>query len=116
MEYLYDEGENCIFMHPETYEQVGLPKERLAPFARLIQPNDQVQVDFLEGTPIEVRYPPSVELEFRSTPEPIHLDDSSLFKPAELGNGMEVQVPQFGKQGDIIRIEVSSGQYLERVR
>ncbi len=116
MEYLYDDGDQCILMHPETYEQVALPKASLGPFARYVQPNQQLQVEFLEGAPIEVSYPPSADLEVRSTPEPIHVEDSSLLKDAVLENGLEVQVPQFIKEGDIVRIEVETGKYLERVR
>lgn len=116
MEYLYDDADQCVLMHQETYEQIPLPKALLGPFARYVQPNQQLQVEFLEGAPIAVSYPATADLEVRSTPEPIHVDDSSLLKDAVLENGLEAQVPQFIKEGDIVRIEVETGKYLERVR
>ena len=116
MEYLYDDGEQCILMHPETYEQVGVPKTALGCFARYLQANQQIEVEFLEGEPIDVRHPASVELGVRSTPAPIHLENSSVLKDAVLENGVEVHVPQFIKEGDIVRIDVETGKYLERIR
>lgn len=116
MEFLYEETDQCVFMHPETYEQVSLPKESLGPFLGFLQPNQSLQVEFCEDQPVEVIYPPSVELRVESTPPALHLHHSSVFKDATLENGMEVQVPQFIKDGDTVRIEVETGKYLERVR
>lgn len=116
MEFLYEEGDQCMFMHPETYEQVGLPKESLAPFLRYLRANQSLQVGFYEGAPVEVIYPASVELQVDTTPEALHLQDSSVLKDATLENGMKVHVPQFIKEGDTVRVEVETGKYLERVR
>jgi elongation factor P len=116
LEFLYEEGDSCVFMHPQTYEQVSLAKENLGAFLRFLQPNQSVQVEFLEGSPVEVICPSSVEVKIETTPEPLHMDNSSVYKDATLENGLEVQVPQFIKSGDTIRIEVETGKYLERVR
>ncbi len=117
LEFLYDEADQCIFMHPETYEQVSLPKESLGPFLPFLQPNQQLQVEFLEEEPVKVCYPSSVDLRVESTPDALHhVDDSGIFKNATLENGTEVQVPQFIKVGDTVRIDVETGKYLERVR
>jgi len=116
MEYLYEDGDLCFFMHPETFEQVALEKERLGPFIRYMEPNQRMDVEFLEGTPIQVRCPETVELRVQTTPEPLHMDNSSVLKSAILENGMEVEVPQFIKDGDLVRIEVETGKYLKRIR
>ena len=116
MEFLYEDGEQSVFMHPDTYEQVYLPSESLGAFQAFIQPNQSVQVELLEGTPLKVSCPSTVDVRVETTPEPIHSDDSSLLKDATLENGMEVQVPQFIKSGDTIRIEVESHKYVDRVR
>lgn len=116
MEYLYDDGDLCVFMHPETFEQIELPRARLGPFARFIQPNQRVEVRFLDEAPVEVAYPETVDLKVERTSEAIHTEDSTLLKPAVLENGMEVQVPQFVKPGDMVRIEVATGRYVERLR
>ncbi|MFQ5526965.1 MAG: elongation factor P [Thermoanaerobaculia bacterium] len=116
MEYLYDDGDQCVVMHPETYEQIGIPRTSFGSFARYLQPNREVEVEFLEGEPFQVRPPATIELEVRSTPAPIHLENSSVPKEAILDNGVEAHVPQFIKEGDVVRIEVETGKYLERVR
>jgi elongation factor P len=116
MEFLYEDGDFCVFMHPETYEQVNLPKESLGSFLPYLEPNQSMKVELLDGEPLQVDYPATVELLVESTPEPLHMDDSSVPKDATLSNGMEVQVPQFVKEGDTVRIDVETGKCLERVR
>jgi elongation factor P len=88
MEYLYDDGDLCFFMHPETFELVALAKESLGSFGRFMEPNQRVDVEFLEGTPVQVHYPETVELRVQTTPEPLHIED----------------------------IEVDTGKYLKRIR
>ena len=116
MEYLYEDGDLCFFMHPETFEQVALAKASLGPFCRFMEPNQQVDVEFLEGTPVQVHYPETVELRVQTTAEPLHTEDATVFKEAILENGMEVEVPQFVKGGDLVRIEVDTGKYVKRIR
>ena len=116
MEFLYEDGDFCVLMHPETYEQVNFPKESLGPFYPYLEPNQSLKVELLDGVPLHMSYPPTVELRVESTPEPLHMDDSSVPKDATLSNGMEVQVPQFVKEGDTVRIDVETGKFVERVR
>ena len=116
MEYLYEDGDLCVFMHPETYEQFELPKDSLGPYLPFLQPNDQVQVELFEGSPVVVTWPESADVQVDVTAEPLHIQDSNVLKPATLDNGMEVQVPQFIKSGDTVRIEVETHKYLARVR
>jgi elongation factor P len=117
MEFLYEDGELCTFMHPETYEQMSLSKESLGPFLPFLTPNQTVQVEIFEGNPVEVVYPPAVELRVESTPDPIRThDDSNVFKIATLENGVEVLVPQFVKTGDVVRVEVETGKYAGRAK
>ncbi|MFQ5791181.1 MAG: elongation factor P [Acidobacteriota bacterium] len=117
MEFLYEDADHCTFMHPETYEQVSLPQQSLGPFLRFLKPNQPVQVEIFEGAPIEVIYPPTVELRVESTPQPVHSQhDSNVYKSATLENGIEVLVPQFIKTGDLVRVDVETGKYVERVK
>ena len=116
MEFLYEDGEQVVFMHPDTYEQIYLASASLGAYRPFIQPNESVQVEFLEGRPLKVSCPSTVDVRVETTPEPIHSDDSHVLKEATLENGMEVHVPQFIKPGDTIRIEVESHKYLDRVR
>ena len=87
MEFLYEEGDFCVFMHPETYEQVNLPKQSLGSFLPYLEPNQSVKVELLDGVPLQVSYPPTVDLIVESTPEPLHMDDSSVPKDATLPDG-----------------------------
>lgn len=116
VQYLYDDGDFCVFMHPETYEQMSLPRESLGSFLPFLKPEQELQVELLDGNPLDVICPADVELTVETTPEGLHTDDSNVFKDATLDNGMEVQVPQFIKPGDRIRIEVETRKYLERIR
>jgi elongation factor P len=116
MEFLYEDGDFCVFMHPETFEQVNLPKESLGPYLPYLEPNQSMKVELLDGEPLQVDYPGTVDLRVESTPDPLHMDDSSVPKDATLSNGMQVQVPQFVKGGDTVRIDVETGKCIERVR
>jgi len=116
MEYLYPEGDECVFMNSETFEQVSLDSKRLGAYLDFIQPNQSVLVGFFEGEALEVICPTSVELQVESTPEPLHIQNSSVLKEATLENGMEIQVPQFIQAGDRVKIDVETHKYQERIR
>ncbi len=116
MEYLYTDGIAFYFMNPDTFEQLSLPSETMAAYAKFLQPNMRIPVQLYEGEPVTIAFPSAVELTIVSTPPGLHEHESATFKTATLENGMEVLVPQFIKEGDAVRIEVASGKYLERVR
>ena len=117
MQFLYADAEDCTFMDPDSFEQVTIPKDAVGPFQQFLAPEQSLQVEFLEGEAVNVIAPTDVTLRVDSAPEPLHgHDDSNVFKAATLENGMEVQVPQFIKAGDLIKISVESGKYLERVK
>jgi elongation factor P len=117
MEYLYDEGDGCVFMHPQTFEQVAVPRASLGPFGRYLQPDQRLEVEFLGEDPVGVVYPRMADVRVRETAEPVHMaQDTSVFKEAVLENGVQILVPQFVKQGDQVRVEVDSGKYVDRVR
>ncbi|MBY4677501.1 elongation factor P [Marinobacterium arenosum] len=116
MEYLYLDGDQCVFMNPETFEQVSLAQERLGAYLPFLQPNQSLQMNFFDGEALEVSYPDSVILRVESTPEPLHIQNSSVLKEATLENGLEIQVPQFIQPGDQVKIDVESHKYQERIR
>lgn len=116
MEYLYTDGEAFYFMNPETFEQVSLPKEAIGHLEKFLQPNMQIPLEFYGDQPVNVLFPEVVELKVVSTPAGLHERDITTPKPATLENGMEVLVPQFIKEGDVVRIDVATGKYLERVK
>lgn len=116
MEYLYSDDTGFYFMNPETFEQISLPKEAIGDYAKFLQPNMRIPVELYEGSPVNVDLPEAVELKVVSAPPGLHEHETSTYKTAVLENGMEVLVPQFIKEGDVVKIESASGKYLERVR
>jgi elongation factor P len=116
MEYLYADGDQYVFMHPETYEQISLSKELLEESLPYLVPNTRVTVDFFENTPIGVTLPTSVELRVTETePSLKGATATASLKPATVETGLVVQVPQFVTQGDIVRVDTTEGKYIARV-
>lgn len=116
MEYLYTDGDTCYFMNPETFEQFGVPRAALGPAERFLLPNMRVPVELHEERVVNVAFPPAVELKVVTAPPGLRDAEGSTYKTVVLENGMEVLAPQFIKEGDLVRIEVATGKYLERVR
>lgn len=116
MEYLYTDGDSFYFMDPETFEPISLPKEAIGDREKFLQPNMRIPVEMHEEAAIGVIFPETVELKIISTPPGLREHETSTYKTATLENGMEVLVPQFIKVGEVVRIEVETGKYLERVK
>ncbi len=116
MEYLYSDADSATFMNPTTYEQVSVPLEAVGGAAQFLKPEMKVPVEFFEGQPVSIVFPEIVEVKITTTAQPVHQQQDNTFKYATLENGLEVMVPQFIKPGEIVRIEVASGKYVDRVR
>jgi elongation factor P len=116
MEFLYHESQGYVFMNIETYEQVNLEAEILGDAVNYMIPNLKLEVMFLDGNPISVELPSTVEMKVIETEPGIKSATvSNVTKPAKLETGVEIQVPAFINEGDVIRINPSEGKYLERV-
>jgi len=116
MEFLYQDGEAFYFMNPTTFEQLPVSQQMLGGKAGFLQPGVRLPVETIGERAIGVVFPESVDLRIASTAQPMHQRETSAMKKAVLENGMEVLVPLFIKQGELIRIEVATGKYLERVK
>lgn len=115
MQYLYKHDPHYVFMDLQTYEQIQLPGELLGDAVKYLKENEQVNVAMHRGKPIGVDLPPKVELQVVQTVPGIKGDTvSSATKPAIVETGLEVQVPLFINEGDIIRIDTRDGSYAER--
>ena len=114
-EYLYPEGEGFVFMDLENFEQYVLHQELVGDQMKFLRHNAKVNVTFYEGKPITVALPSSVELAVTET-EPGMKGDTvtNVTKPAVMETGITVQVPLFINQGDKLKIDTRSGEYLER--
>jgi elongation factor P len=115
MQYLYKEGNEYIFMNLENYEQIKLLPEILGNTINYLIPDITFSIEMFEGHPVGVNPPLTIELKVIKT-EP-HLKgatQSASNKPATLETGITISVPQFIKEGDIVRIDTRDDSYLER--
>jgi elongation factor P len=116
MEYLYRDGDMYHFMNNETFEQVGLSDEVLGDAVPYLIPNIKIAIEFYEGRPIGIDLPLNVEMKVMETEPGIKgASVSNVGKPAKMETGLIVQVPAFINEGDVIRIDTTTGSYVERV-
>ena len=116
MEFLYADGDTCTFMRPDTFEQMEVPGAILGPAKVFLQPGMEVPVEFFEGEPITVVFPPVAEARVARTASPSHSQQDSAWKEAILENGLAVRVPLFIAPGETVRVQVKTGHYVERAR
>ena len=116
MEYLYQEGEQHIFMNTATYQQVPLSTQVLGNALDYLLPNTTLRAEFHDGNPIGVVLPLSVRLKIVETDPPLKgATASGSPKPAKLETGLAVSVPQFIEEGETIEVDTRSGAYITRV-
>ena len=116
MEFLYSEGGACNFMRPDTYEQIEVSGAILGPGEKFLQPGMELPVEFFAGEPISIVFPDIVEARVADTAPPSHSQQDSAWKEATLENGLAVRVPLFIAPGEMVRVEVKTGRYVERAR
>ena len=115
MQYLYDSGDEVVFMDEETYEQISLPRAALEDELAFMLPSSSVQVLFVDGTPTGVDLPSTVVLEVSETEPGVKGDTvSNVQKPATLETGATVQVPLFVNVGDRIKVDPREKRYIQR--
>ncbi len=116
MQYLYNDGTDFVFMDLETYEQIPVSPEIVGDAANFLLEEQQAIVASHEGQVLFVELPASVVLEVTYTEPGLQGDRSNAgTKPATIQTGYEVQVPLFLNQGDKIKIDTRTGEYLGRV-
>jgi elongation factor P len=117
MEYLYQDGDMYHFMNNETFEQLGLSEEILGDAVPYLIPNIQLKIALWEGRPVGIELPLTVEMKVVETEPAIKgASVSNVGKPAKMETGLVIQVPAFVAEGDVIRIDTSTGAYIERAR
>ena len=115
MQYLYNDGDLFYFMDTETYEQMPISKATIGDTFKFVKENMTVKILSHKGNVFGIEPPTFVELEITET-EPGFKGDTATgaTKPATLETGAVVKVPLFINQGDVIRIDTRTGDYLER--
>jgi elongation factor P len=114
MEFLFSESDTCTFMSLDTYEQIAIPKAVLGLAAQFLQAGMELPVEFFAEEPISVIFPAVAEACVQRTAPAAHSQQDSAWKEATLENGLFVQVPLFISPGEIVRVEVKTGRYVER--
>ncbi len=116
MSYLYRDDSGYCFMDTETYDQMTLTEDHMGDAVGFLKENIEVELLFHNGAPIGIDLPMFVELEIAETDPGVRGNTASGgSKPAKLETGLTVQVPLFLNEGDIVKVDTRSGEYIERV-
>ena len=117
MEYLYQEGSEYIFMNLENYEQIKLSDEIIGSAINYLIPNVVFTIEIFDKRPVGINPPMTIELTVVKT-EPYlkGATQSASNKPATLETGITINVPQFIKEGDTVRIDTREDKYIERTK
>ncbi|MEG1433009.1 MULTISPECIES: elongation factor P [Eubacterium] len=116
MEYLYSDGDLYYFMDSESYEQIPLNFEVVEEALKYLKENDTATIKFFKGEAFSVSAPNFVTLQITKT-EPGFKGDTATGanKPATVETGATITVPLFVEEGDTIRVDTRTGEYMERV-
>lgn len=115
LELSYVDQEGWHFMDPETFEDVVLQKSLVEDAKDFLSEGNQVDVLFVDGNPVQVQLPASVELEVTEAPDAIKGDTSgAALKPVKVSTGLTVHTPLFIKTGEIIKVSTTDKSYLGR--
>jgi elongation factor P len=116
MQFLYADGSDAHFMDRESFEQIAVSESAVEDALRWCKPSSEVEVLFIDDEPAEVQLPSAVELEVTQADPGLRGDSVSggSTKPATLETGAVIQVPLFVEQGQRIRVDTRSGDYVAR--
>jgi len=116
MQYLYNDGDSYYFMDEETFEQTPINASHLGDVLDYLKEGMSLEVSSYKGKLVGVELPVAVELRVVETGPGFKGDTATAGnKPAKLETGITVQVPLFINNGDIIKVDTRTGEYLERV-
>lgn len=117
MEFLYQSGDDFVFMNRETYDQVQLSAEAIGDSINYLVPNVIFTIEMHEGRPINVIPPTFMEMTVQATELSMKgATAAASYKPATMETGLVVNVPPFVNEGDRIRIDTREDKYLERAK
>lgn len=115
MEYLYDDGENLVFMDTTTYEQIEIPKARLKWEMQFMKENDNVTISMFNNEILGVILPDKVELQITECEQAVKGDTATAaLKNAVVETGLAIKVPLFIQNGEMVVISTADGKYCGR--
>jgi len=116
MQYLYHDGSSFVFMDTETYDQLNFSEEQLGDSKKYLLENAEVDVLFWKNNPINIELPSFIVAEVTQCDPGMKGDTAQgATKPATLECGAVVNVPLFIKEGEKLRVDTRTGEYVERV-
>ncbi len=115
-QYLYSDADKAHFMDTESFDQLEMEKSKLGDSEGFLMENMEVQALYLDGELLNIQLPPSVQLKVTETVPGVKGDSAtSKLKPAKLETGISVDVPLFIKEGDVVKVDTRTKEYVERV-
>jgi len=117
LQFLYKSGDSYHFMNTENYEQLEMDAEALGDDAPWVQDNMMVIVEFYNGKPMSVQLPQFMNFTIKDTaPVMKTATKTASSKPALLENGVTINVPEFIASGERVRVNPSTGEYMDRAK
>lgn len=117
MQYLYKDSDGYHFMDTRTYNQVRVTEDHVGDAKNFLSENMEVDVLFFQDTPIDISLPIFVELRVAKAAPGVRGDTATgATKPVTLDTGYELQVPLFIEEGEVLKIDTRTGQYVERAK
>lgn len=115
LEFSYSDPQGYHFMDPESYETITLQGDLIGDAKEYLVENLKVEVLNIEGRPVQVELPASVELRVTESSEGVRGDSANnVMKPATLETGKIIQVPLFIKEGELVKVDTRNGTYMGR--
>jgi elongation factor P len=116
MQYLYDSGDAAVFMDNNDYEQIEIPADVVGEAMQWLLPNADADVLFVDERPSDVQLPSAIDMKVTKSEPGVKGDTASGggSKPATLESGVTVNVPLFIEEGEVVRIDTRSGEYVSR--
>lgn len=116
VEYLYSDTHHAIFQDTTDYESIELPLENVREYLKFIRPNAECRIQFIDDEPVNLDLSASVELEVVEAPPAVKGDTATnVTKLCVTETGLEVKTPAHIREGDIIKVDTRTGDFLERV-
>ncbi|MEE3487018.1 MAG: elongation factor P [Bulleidia sp.] len=115
MQYLYDDGDSLVFMDNETYDQISIPKDRLKWEMQFLKENSDVNVTMYEGEVLGVILPDKVDLQIVECEQAVKGDTATAaLKNAVLETGLQIKVPLFIQNEEVVTVSTADGRYCGR--
>lgn len=116
VQYLYNDGDVYYFMEPETFEQPGIPSKLIGESAGFLKEGMEVKITYYQNEALDIELPTSVDLKVVQAEVAVRGDTATgVTKKVTTETGATVDVPSFVKEGDVIRVDTRTGEYVTRV-